>query len=146
MAEARGWRPRNETPENLAFEINAHAAVEAAWGVTVVKLSETLYGIDWALFKNDRLVAWAEYKYRSQRYDTVLLSAAKWEHGVRLAERYNVPFLFIVGYPDSMVYFSSQKVGVPAVRLGGNARGQNGDKEPCVFLPISAATEIKERK
>ena len=131
------WRPRNETDADLARERAAGDIIASAWGVTTTKLSEALYGLDWAFFRQDDLVGWGEYKHRSKRYDTLLLSAAKWMSGKFYAEQSGKPFILFVEWPDGLHWLDTTPIK-PVIRLGGNHRGQNGDLEPVVHIPTDA--------
>lgn len=130
------WRPRNETPTDLARELATAQVIEDLWQVKVVKLSERLYEIDWAFFRGDDLKAWAEFKYREKRYDTLLLSSAKWMRGRWLARESGVPFLIFIHWPDGLYWYQCGD-GVLPIQKGGNSRGQNGDIEPCVLIDTS---------
>lgn len=131
------WRPYNETPEDLAHEKAAAERIEAAWGVQCIKLSEALYGLDWAFFRHSKLVGWGEYKHRSQRYDTLILSAAKWLKGCTLARESGKPFTLFVEWPEGLYWFSYIDAPVEGITMGGNDRGQNGDIEPVVHIPTA---------
>ena len=128
------WRPRNETEADLAHEQAAAERIERAWDVRAVKLSERLYQLDWAFFRNESLVGWGEYKRRGRRYDTLLLSAAKWMKGLHNASVSGRPFLLFIEWPDGLYWLDAGKAEVKDICLSGNNRGQNGDKEPCVHL------------
>jgi len=128
------WRPRNESESDLARERAAALRVEAAWRVEHVKLSEQLYGLDWAFFRDGQLVGWGEYKFRTRRYDTLLLSAAKWISGVWHAQSSGQPFILFVEWPDGLHWLDASKTPAMDFRLSGNNRGQNGDREPCVHI------------
>lgn len=130
------WRPRNETAADLTREFATAQVIEDLWQVKVVKLSERLYEVDWALFRDDHLKAWAEFKHREKRYDTLLLSSAKWMRGRWLARETGVPFLLFVQWPDGL-HWCQLGDGVLPVVKGGNSRGQNGDIEPCVLIDTS---------
>lgn len=138
------WRPRNETPEDLRHEAEAAGVLQSKFDITVQKLSETLYGFDWALCKDDELLAFAEFKQRKTKYDTLLLSAAKFEHGTRFAKRFGKPFVLFVRWPDGLHSLKVEDEFVPEIKLGGNNRGQNGDVEPCVFIPVELFSKISD--
>ena len=134
------WREYNETERDLAKENAALLLVEAAWDVKGAKLSPTLYSVDWALFRYDTLMAWAEFKHRSHdfgKYDSVLLSYAKYAKLQGLAKESDCRAYFIVGFSGGGIYWHEIEAGPPClIRKGGNNRLQNGDIEPCVFIPI----------
>ena len=144
MSDYHGWRPRNETPEDLRHEAEVAGILESKFGISVHKLSETLYGFDWVLHKGDEVLAFAEFKQRKTKYDTLLLSCAKWECGMRYAERFKKPFVLFVRWPDGLWSFKATDDFVPEVKLGGNSRGQNGDIEPCVHIPVGLFNKIAD--
>lgn len=134
-ASPSSWRPRNETAEDLAREHAAKGIVERAWCATATKLSESLYQIDWAFSRGERLMAFGEYKYRRAKYTTLMFSYAKWQRGTQLADSAGVPFLVIVEWSgDGIYYLDHRTVRNPIIQIGGNSRGQNGDIEPVVHL------------
>jgi hypothetical protein len=134
------WREHNETDRDVAKECAALLLVEAAWNVKGIKLSPTLYHVDWALFRNDTLMAWAEFKHRSHdfgKYDSILLGYAKYAKLQSLAKESDCPAYFIAGFSDGGIYWHEVEAGSPTwIRSGGNNRLQNGDIEPCVFIPL----------
>lgn len=132
------WRPYNETPDDLAREKAAGEAIEAAWGVRCLKLSEALYGLDWAFFRQGKLVGWGEYKHRSKRYATLILSAAKWHKGCEIANWSRKPFTLFVQWPEGLYWFNHTAIPVGEITMGGNDRGQNGDIEPVIHIPTEA--------
>lgn len=139
------WRPRNETSADLEFEDAAARVLEAKWNMQAVKLSEGLYNLDWAFFRDDALSAWGEFKRRSKRFpEGLLLSAAKWEHGCRLATMYRVPFIVVVQWPDGLYWMATYGDRHLQVVRGGSNRGQNGDKEPCVIIPDTEFKRIAD--
>jgi len=139
------WRPRNESAgdverEALILDAFCDAMSYARW----IKLSESLYEIDAACFDSlDALMAWAEAKSRTKLYDHVLLSAAKALQLYRLHLATHVPAWFVIHVPGHGVMV--HRIRAPhdyRIALAGNDRGQNGDKEPCIFIDHSAFSII----
>ena len=139
------WRPRNETASNLAVEEMAKAYISASWGYEITKLGETLYGLDWCLSQNKTLAAWGEFKDRGRAYPDYLLSASKYERGIRLAKCFEIPFLFFIGVDESIIYANLCAAKVLRTEIAGSSRGQNGDKEPCVFFSASDFKEVSNK-
>jgi hypothetical protein len=139
-----GWRPRNETPEDLRHEAETAEILLAKYGITAQKLSETQYCFDWTLSKDDQVIALAEFKQRKTKYDTLLLSAAKYEAGMRFSKTLKKPFVLFVRWPDGLFSYKFTDDFVPEVKMGGNSRGQNGDIEPCVFIPVDLFNRIAD--
>ena len=144
MSDYPTWRPRNETPEDLRHEAETAEILLTKYGITAQKLSETQYTFDWTLSKDDQVIALAEFKQRKIKYDTLLLSAAKYEAGMRYSERLKKPFVLFVRWPDGLYSFKFTDDFVPEVKMGGNSRGQNGDIEPCVFIPVGLFIKIAD--
>ena len=145
------WRPRNETDEDTKRESDAAAYIERVqWPVRVMKLSEALYKVDWAIFSNNKQVAWGEYKHRNQRYDTLLLSAAKYYQARHLNKLSGLPCYWFMSFDgDSALYkanLTDSEKPVLRPEIGGSSRGQNGDEEPCVFIPWSWFSRVGQRE
>lgn len=139
------WRPRNETEEDLTNENNAAKILAEKWQVSVHKLSESLYGLDWAFSRNEKVIAFGEFKKRSKKFNTLLLSAAKYHKMVQLYKQTGIPTFLIVEWPEGIYYLD---IGEPEMKLnifmGGNfSRAQNGDLEPIVYIPVDKFTKIE---
>jgi hypothetical protein len=131
------FRPHNESSADLAVEREAAGDLERAWRCSVEKLSPTLYGVDWALYRQNRLVSFAEFKARGQKYDTLLLSLGKVIHARALARGAGVPFIVVVRWPDGLFYWRDDNRNLSAMQGGRVDRGQSGDTEPVVHVPTS---------
>jgi hypothetical protein len=131
------WRPYNETAEDLALESAAASRIATKFNCEVVKLSPMLYQLDWAFFRNEMLVAWGEYRNRAKRYATYILSHAKWMKSKALVAETGKPCFLFVEWPDGLFYYEIKQDAVHPVKLFENFRGQNGDTEPCVHIPIN---------
>jgi hypothetical protein len=139
------WRPHNESPEDLKREAEILRAFGRSRGFhRYVKLSPILYGVDFACFRGpgDHLAAWVEVKARDRLYDTVLLSFAKAERLHRLALAANVRGFFVVSVSDGIYFHVIEAPHQYQIKLAGNDRGQNGDREPCVMIPLDKFTRL----
>jgi hypothetical protein len=135
---AAAWRPRNESAADLAHEAMARGVIEAAWRCKIVSLSPVLYRLDWALARDGKLIGFGEYKRRGADYATFLLSLAKYQGGIQTARPLCLPFLFFVETPGAgLRWVDLCEHPLPAIEIGGNARGQNGDIEPCMMIPAA---------
>lgn len=139
------FRPKNETAEDLANENEAADTIARVWEVEVIKLSDYLYRADWALAENGEVKAFAEFKKRSKKHSKLMISAAKYMYLLELSRMSGLPSLLIIRWPDGLWY---HKIVSPALlpldlRIGGNPRGQNGDIEPIIYIPIEQFTQIK---
>lgn len=137
------WRPRNETIQDLERQNAAKELICKTKICEAVDLSERLYEIDWAFHRGGRLICLAEYKWRNKQYETVILSLAKSERGCSLSRSTGVPFLFFVEWPDTCPHYIRIDGQKFPVRIGGNARGQNGDIEPVIHIPTEKFKSIK---
>ena len=132
------WRPRNETQLDLDRELDAAGKIEREWNVEHVKLGEILYSVDWAFFRNSNLVGFGEFRWRGQQYDTLLLSSAKWMKMCDISAKMNVPVcLFIHWEGIGLHYYRVDPLASLRAVKGGGHRGQNGDIEPVVLIPVS---------
>lgn len=136
------FRPANETQQNLDDESRAIKIIEREFKCDGIKMSKFLYRVDWAFFRGQDLVAFGEYKKRSVRYPTLLISVAKVIDGRRLASEAGVPFILFVEWPDGLHYLKFTNEKFKAVR-GGNSRGQNGDIEPVYLIPSELFVKMK---
>ena len=132
-------RPINETEADRRHELDDSVAVALAWGCEVRKLSDGLYGADWALLLDEEVKAFAEYKWRGKdRYDSLLIGCAKVWKLMDLGFKSNLPVWLFVRWNDGLWGCALKLVALPdVIHWTGNDRGQNGDKEPCYKLPMS---------
>ena len=144
MLGTQPWRPKNETAADLAAELDAAKIISERWKVEVTKLSPVLYGVDWCLSRDGQVRAFAEFKVRDKRYDTLLLSFAKVHRGLNLAGMGSVRFVVFVRWPDGLYWVDDLNIDPSRLRIGGNSRGQNGDVEPCVHIDSDAFRKISD--
>lgn len=127
-----------ENSQTLSVEEATMDAVCKAWNLGRRKLPIS-YRIDWAVTDRNEPVAWAECKRRynpHDQYPTLILSLAKYMHGMELAERTGLPFLIIVEFDDG-IRFCKHEVMPPIVWGGRSDRGDPQDMEPMVDIPMS---------
>jgi hypothetical protein len=125
---------RNETAQDLEREETARRLIEQYRDKRVIKLSETHYQIDWAVLDPDgSLCCYAEYKFRTRKYPSTLLSAAKYAQGLFLAQPVGVPFRLFVEWPWG-VHWVDMPPGLSACLGGRNDRNQSADIEPVVHI------------
>jgi len=137
------WRPRNETEQDLKNEAAIADLLSAKWKCDVHKLSETLYPVDWSFSRGGEVVAFGEYKRRSKKFDSALLSASKYFRMLELGRVYKLPVLLIIEWPNELGYIDLYNVPLDLqVYIGGNSRGQNGDIEPVVYIPCNKFTQV----
>jgi hypothetical protein len=131
------WRPRNETAQDRVNEQRGIGAFASRFNADAVKLSETLYGVDFAITRSQKVVAWAEFKARKVKYDSLLISAAKVWKLACLARDSALPSFLVIEWPDGIWYWRVPEMAPGPVSVGGNSRGQNGDVEPVYLIPSS---------
>lgn len=136
------WRPRNETTEDLQREEAAAKTLAEAWGVEVIKLSEALYGVDWAFSRDNKVVAFGEFKTRFKKYDTALLSFAKYSKLYNLHKLTGLPALLIIQWPDELCYWEVDDEPLKSIGVGRNSRGQNGDTEPVIYIDVNKFRQV----
>lgn len=136
-------RPRYETQGDLDNEMNVEGLLADMWGCEIRKLP-VRYTVDWAVIRNDRLKAYAEFKQRrhpSTKYMTFMLSHLKWCEGRKLADEAGVPFLVIVRFEDGLFYHQAKSAC--EIGWGGRAdRGDSQDMETVVYIPCSQFKRI----
>lgn len=110
------------------------------WGVACRKLP-IRYIVDYALFRDKQLSAFAEVKRRkndSTKYPTLIISLFKLINASMLFRRADVPFLLVVGWNDRIGWWMMPNdFQFDSVEWGGrNDRGDSQDMEPVVHIPI----------
>lgn len=141
------WRPWNETEQDLLAEKSAAEEIEQAFDCVVTKLSEGLYGIDWALSREGFVKAFGEFKRRNnsvKKYDTLILGAAKFKQGHTLGSFYKVPFIVFIQWDEGLYFCKCDEAFIIELYIAGNARGQNGDIEPCIKIPTSSFKPVSK--
>ena len=134
-------RPRNESAKDLEREERVRRLIEQYRGKRVTKLSPVNYQVDWAVADPDgTLTCYGEYKFRSKKFDTLLISAAKCAHGAFLAHAAGVPFRLFIEWPHG-VYWADLPASYP-IKMGGNSRGQDGDWEPMAVIDTAIFREL----
>ena len=155
---ASSWRPRNETRQDLDREQRAASYIAEMWGAKLDKLGEVKYRVDWALFteyemlpwREHKMLAWAEYRYRDvQRlqYRTFMLAADKWHQLRALSKESGLPsIMFVEWFDDGLFYLNCGQVSsdnIIYLRGGNKTRGQNGDIEPMVHIPVGLFRKVE---
>lgn len=136
-------RPVYETAANVSAERRVATAFAAACKAQAHKTPK-MYEIDWAMHR-ERLAAWVEVKCRnvvSTQYPTLILSCKKWDAGMRLAERFRVPFILVIGYRDGIFFWKAEDIQLDVGHGGRSDRGDWQDMEPVVHIPIELFTRL----
>lgn len=139
------FRPQNETPADLQREDDARQTLAFEFGHDITKLSPFLYQCDWCFHDGLQVLGFAEFKYRHKKYDFMMLALAKWLHLRDLMNETLLPVWIVFQFDDGIYWRKYEWIHAetPKIQFGGSNRGQPGDKEPIVLLPIKEFTKIK---
>lgn len=129
-------RPAYETEDDLRREQSVSNRLQAAWNCSIEKLP-VRYEIDWAIYRDSNLKAFAELKCRNHpfgKYPSLMLSLMKWTTGKSLARHANVPFIIVAKFSDCLAYCETQQAA-EIVWSGRKDRNDPQDLEPVVLIP-----------
>ena len=130
-------RPIYETEADRANEAAVMETLFERWRCQGLRMPK-LCGVDYALYRNGRLMAWVEIKCRSNpqsQYDTYAVSEAKMLAGRALAEQTNLPFMLVVQWTDCLGWVQPERY---EVRSGGRRdRADAQDIESMAHIPIA---------
>lgn len=112
------------------------------WGCTIFDRG-AFAEVDWVFYKGSALRAFGEFKRRRVTRDTypsVILCERKHAALGALAERYNVPALYVVRFDDALGYVDASDAAVGALPpvMGGRPirAGAAHDLEPVRMVPM----------
>lgn len=125
-------------------------ALEAAWGVEMRKYGRfdriDRYGVQNGV---TRFVAEIKVRHNeSNRYPTVLASAAKWFYLLRLSEALNIPGLYVFAFTDGIVGFvKANEIDARKHRIAGRIDRVDApnDQELIIDVPISQLEIVEHR-
>jgi hypothetical protein len=140
-------RPMYETQTDLTNEDSVKQVLEAKWKIKLIKLP-IRYGADYAAARNNVPVAFVEVKvltYEMKKYPRHILSLHKAVTCLSYAERLGLPFYLVVRWTDTteFVKVEQKHLGDVAIREGYNYRGDPGDIEPCLQIPLEDFKTLK---
>lgn len=135
-----------ETALDIRREHEVKDILETAWGMSLKKMP-IVYHIDYMGIRNQTAQAWIEIKARNitmDQYPTIMLSLAKFIHGVDLYRVTKAPFIFVVRTIDGIFYHTYDPMYQYVVEYGGRtARTRDGmDLEPVVKIPTEWFREL----
>lgn len=133
-------RPIYENDSDRTAESKIGEAIEMAWCCSIKKLPIS-YRLDFALFRNLKMVGMAEIKVRKvqrSHYPTYFISSSKWMAGKQMSLHLKIPFLIVIGYHDGIFWFKASEVEPCKVEWGGRSdRGDSQDMEPMAHFETS---------
>ena len=139
------WRPHNETEEDLKKEaLVMDELVDLFRADSWLKLSPMLYYSDAALFRGDEPFAYVEVKVRKRLYPTMILGVGKATHLWTVAVTNGIPAYFVVHVEQGLYCHKLLRPHRRNYKFkpGGNSRGQRGDIEPVIHIPIKQFRRI----
>lgn len=134
-------RPPYETAQDLRNERDVIAAYADVVQYAYQKLP-IAYKADYGLLDKDsgELKALVEIKCRNvnhDTYDTIILSLLKWHDINALAQRINIPAVFVIRYNDG-VYSIPMREVPDAINIGGRTdRNDSQDIEPVIHYNVN---------
>jgi len=138
-------RPLYESRSDLTSEKKIIDYVSQSWNVVYYKLPIS-YKIDYAFYRNETLIGFAEVKCRSHKFGTFptyIISLSKVMEARRLARETNTKSLLIVSWLGALAYldfFSDHQV-----KHGGRSdRNDWQDQEPMCHFDLKYFKRIGE--
>ena len=138
-------RPLYESRSDLTSEKKIIDYVSQSWNVVYYKLPIS-YKIDYAFYRNENLIGFAEVKCRSHKFGTFptyIISLSKVMEARRLARETNTKSLLIVSWLGALAYldfFSDHQV-----KHGGRSdRNDWQDQEPMCHFYLKHFKRIGE--
>ena len=132
-------RPKYETVRDLQHEEKAMLEVAKVFNCIARKLPVS-YGFDYSLSRDGQVLAAVEFKKRTKKYPTLLLSLLKIKTANALRDVGLRPLL-VVEWPDG-IYFHEFRKNYDISYGGRTDRGDSADIEPCVFIPIDEFQKV----
>jgi len=120
-------------------EDDAKEFIGAKWKCEVRDMGD--FGdIDWMLYRDNRIVAIAEFKrlYReSGEWPNVRINLKKWLPLMFVGIGLKVPAYFIVQFNDRICYIDVQIVDATKHEVNGRKdRGRGSDLQPAILVPV----------
>ena len=115
------------------------------WNCTVSELGD--FGdIDWMLYRDNRIVAIAEFKrlYRdSTEWPNLYFNVKKWLPLMLVGAGLKVPSMFIVQFNDRISYIDVANIDASKNEVNGRAdRSRASDLQPTILAPIAEMKEL----
>ena len=143
-------RPRYETPQDVKNQSEVLEALRPVFKYAYAKRFLDKNGTDkyarleyWLYDKDGKVICIIEIKCRHdhvyRQHPDLMLSAHKWDFGVRTSKELGVPFFVVAKWACGTIgYADWRKCPDPPRRFGGRTKTtrDEGDKEVCVHIPI----------
>jgi hypothetical protein len=142
--------PRHpETPENLTAERRGIGLLCWFWDTGCTKITDSGYGADFIIQKNNIPLAVCEFKERSNRlirYNTSNMSRKKFYACLSKAQSLGVPFVYLTKFADGYYYYScadDSEITDEGV-WGRTDRGDPFDISRAVGIPAAKFRPLRE--
>lgn len=131
-------RPTYETESDLENERRIIRVIAERWNCEAKK-NPQFYKVDYGLYRNGEIYAWAELRNRNisiDTYPTFHLSVSKTIFLFDLGYRTDRPAFIIVGLKDRILFHQIRLPASYRITEGGRKdRDDPDDKEPVVNIP-----------
>lgn len=139
-------RPIYESAEDLKNERSVAKKIATTYGLDLKKM-HMKYSIDYMAFdKSGEAVAVIEVKRRKnkyKKYQSVILSLAKYNRGVEYDRANDLQFIFAVEFDDGCYIYEYQPGDLFRIQLGGRTdRNDKQDIEPVIHIPINRMNRL----
>jgi len=146
-------RQKFETSAMLEIENNARRFLAKKTGKQIHKLPDAVWGVDWAMYENDQVKHFMEFRRRyndKDHYPDLRFCAMKYSKLRRYAEDFDLgTSFFVVQFNDALVCVEIGKEDGIAKTLVpfGRTKDQRDDLEvqPSVIIPKSKFKVIENR-
>lgn len=141
-------RPIYETAEDLKNEKEVASYLSSLWGCDFVKLKIS-YGLDFAVFKDNQMVATAEIKCRNytsaqiENLGGLMLSATKAHRANEWNSIFGINFILIAKLKDGIFTANIGDWGSYRIEITGRTdRNDWQDIEPCCLIPMNRFDKV----
>ena len=131
-------RPVYETDNDLQAEQKIVSVIADCWKCEPKK-NPKFYKVDYGLYRNKEVFAWAEIRNRNisiDTYPTFHLSVSKAMFLYEIGYRTDKPAFIVVGLQDRVVFHQIRLTASYRITAGGRIdRNDPDDEEPVVNIP-----------
>jgi len=135
-----------ETAEDKEREEALRDRVARKWKVDMKEIPST-YCLDWAIARDEKIVAWVEAKCRKHiygKYPTYMIAMKKWNAFREFNATSHLKGFLIVEFTDGDYWLDTADVEEQYFAIGGRKdRNLKKDLEPCVFFDIKYFKRLK---